>query len=126
MIRPVGLNASKKDTLNLKSKGKLFAAYIELPEGYDVADIDISTLLLNDTVPAEPSPTEIGDYDSDGIADLMVKFDRQEVIDELEWDWTVVYSEEITITLNLNDGTAGEGSDTIKVLPEENKGKRAG
>ncbi len=114
------------DTLNKNSKGKWITCYIELPEGYDVADIDISTLLLNDTVPAEPSPTEIGDYDSDGIADLMVKFDRQKVIDKLEWDWTMVYSEEITITLNLNDGTAGEGSDTIKVLPEENKGKGKG
>jgi hypothetical protein len=53
----------------------------------------------------------------------MVKFDRQVVIDELEWDWTTVHSEEITITLNLDDGTAAEGRDTSKVLPKEAKGK---
>ena len=53
----------------------------------------------------------------------MVKFDRQEVIDELEWDWGTTYSDELTITLNLTDGTAAEGSDTIKVLAKEDKGK---
>ena len=103
------------NTLNLNSKGKWITAYIELPEGYDVADINIDTVLLDDTVPAEPAPAKIGDYDADGIGDLMVKFDRQEVIEELEWDWGTTYSDEITITLNLDDGTTAEGSDTIKI-----------
>ena len=103
------------NTLNLNSKGRWITAYIELPEGYDVADIDIDTVLLDDTVLAEPAPAKIGDYDADGIGDLMVKFDRQEVIDELEWDWGTTYSDEITITLNLDDGTTAEGSDTIKI-----------
>lgn len=111
------------DTLNLKSNGKWITCYIELPEDNDVADIDVSTVMLENTVYAEPSPTEIGDYDSDGIADLMVKFDRQEVIEELDWEWGTTYSEEIIINLNLNDGTAAEGSDTIKVLPKEDKEK---
>ncbi|MFC1991054.1 hypothetical protein ACFLU9_02770, partial [Chloroflexota bacterium] len=111
------------NTLNLKSKGNWITAYIELPEGYDVADIDIGTVLLDDTVPAETALTNIGDYDADGIGDLMVKFDRQEVIDELEWDWGTTYSDEITITLNLDDGTTAEGSDTIKILAKEDKGK---
>ncbi len=31
-------------------------------------------------VSAQLSPVEIGDHDSDGIADWTVKFDRQEVI----------------------------------------------
>ena len=116
------------NTLNLNSKGKWITAYIELPEGYNVVDIDVDTVLLNGTVPAEAKPTEIGDYDGDGITDLMVKFDRQDVIDELideldEWDWGTTYSDEITITLNLDDGTAAEGSDTIKILAKEDKGK---
>ena len=114
------------DTLNLNSKGKWITCYIELPEGYDVNDIDIDTILLEDLIQAEDSPTNVGDHDVDGIPDLMVKFDRQQMIDELEWDWGMVYTDELTITLNLNDGTAAEGSDNIKVLAKEDKGKGKG
>ncbi len=71
------------DTLNLKSKGKWVTVYIELSEGFDVEDIDIDTLEL-EGIPAEDSPTEIGDYDDDGIPDLMVKFDRKALIEHLE------------------------------------------
>ncbi len=67
------------DTLNLKSKGKHVTTYIELPPGYDVTQIDISSIRLNDTVPVLAKPTQIGDYDKDGVLDLMVKFDRAAV-----------------------------------------------
>jgi hypothetical protein len=72
------------DTLNLKSKGGYITAYIELPRPFSVRDIDITTVKLNDIVPAESKPVEIGDYDSDGIQDLMVKFDRRAVQDLLD------------------------------------------
>jgi hypothetical protein len=68
------------NTLNLKSKGSFTTVYIELPEGYDVSQIDVSSILLNSTVPALAMPTKIGDYDGDGIPDLMVKFDRASVV----------------------------------------------
>ena len=44
------------DTLNVKSKGKWITAYIELPEGYDVNDIDINTVKLqyNDSTVEAP------------------------------------------------------------------------
>ncbi|MCD6578102.1 T9SS type A sorting domain-containing protein, partial [bacterium] len=71
------------DTLNLQSEGKPVTVYIELPNEYDVNDINISTLLLNDQVYALASPTEIGDHNSNGIPDLMVKFDRKSVEDIL-------------------------------------------
>jgi len=100
------------DTLNLKSQGKWITCYIELPEGYNVADIDVSTVKLNDIVPAEAEPTSIGDYDSDGIADLMVKFNMSSVQSILEPGDSV----EITVTGELNDGTTFEGSDTIRVI----------
>ena len=45
------------NTLNLKSKGKWITAYIELPEGYSVENIDLSTVLLNNEIPAEEKPT---------------------------------------------------------------------
>jgi hypothetical protein len=69
------------NTLNLKSKGQWITCHIEFcdPVGYDVADIDISSLRLNGVVPAEPRPTAIGDGNSNGIPDLMVKFDRAAV-----------------------------------------------
>lgn len=63
------------DTLNLQSKGKVVTVYIELPLGFNVSDIDPSSIRLNGTTPALAKPTSIGDYDSDGTADLMVKFD---------------------------------------------------
>jgi len=68
------------ETLSLHSFGRWIKAYIELPEGYDVSDIEISTVTLNNDVPAELHPTKVGDYDNDGIPDLMVKFSRIEAM----------------------------------------------
>jgi len=67
------------DTLNLKSKGQFVTVYIELPGGFDANQIDISSILLNDSVPALSKPVAIGDHDKDGTADLMVKFERNKV-----------------------------------------------
>jgi len=100
------------DTLNLKSKGKWITCYIELPEGYDVADIDVSTIILDGQVPAESKPTAIADYDSDGIADLMVKFSRSAVQGIIGTAEQV----ELTVTGELSDGTLFEGKDTIRVI----------
>jgi len=101
------------DTLNLRSKGKWITAYIELPEGYDVNDIDISTIKLNDDVEAELKPTAVGDYDNDGIPDLMIKFDRQKVI-QLIGDSSETAT--LTITGKLYDGTPFEASDDITTI----------
>ena len=100
------------DTLNLNSGGNWITCYIELLDGYGVADIDIGTILLNDVVPAEDHPTEIGDYDNNGIPDLMVKFDRQAVQDILGVGNNVA----ITVTGELTDGTRFDGTDYIKVI----------
>lgn len=78
------------DTLNLESRGRWVTAYIEPPEGYHPEGIEISTVRISDVdgnpadIPAEERPTEIGDYDDDGIPDLMVKFDRSEVQHAIE------------------------------------------
>jgi hypothetical protein len=69
----------KPDTLNLKSQGKWITAYIELPLPYNVNNIVVSSIKMNNVVSAAVKPTEIGDYDGDGVADLMVKFDRSAV-----------------------------------------------
>jgi len=105
------------DTLNLQSKGEWITCYIELAEGYDVDDIDVGTVMLNDQVQAESHPTEIGDYDNDDISDLMVKFDRSAVQGILQVGDEV----EITVTGELNDETPFEGIDTIRVIDKGGK-----
>jgi outer membrane protein assembly factor BamB len=106
------------DTLNLKSRDKWITAYIELPDGYDVADIDVGTVTLEGTIAAEDHPTELGDYDDDGTTDLMVKFDRQALIEYLDG---TIGEVALTVSGELSDGTLFEGSDTITVI---NPGKK--
>jgi len=103
------------DVLNLKSKGNWITSYIELPEGYAAENIDVSTVTLEGTIPAESSPTQVGDHDDDGIPDLMVKFDRQTLIGYLGES-----TGEVTLTLTGDvDGKPFEGSDTIIVIGKE-------
>ena len=98
------------DTLNLRSKGKWITAYIELPEGYAASDIDITTVLLNDVIQAEPKPVAIGDSNRNGINDLMVKFDRMLVLEIL----TSAEKVEITISGEVA-GIVFEGTDIVRV-----------
>ena len=128
-LAPEGISASidmDPNTLNLRSKGNWITGYIELPKGYDVAGVDVSTVMLNETIQADASaPTCIGDYDSDGVADLMVKFDRaqlaQYVLDHasLTGQFTTVA---LTVTGELDDGTPFIGSDTIRIIYPVQKG----
>ena len=107
------------DGLNLKSKCKWLTSYIELPEGYNVNDIDTTTIALNNTVTAEPEPVVVGDYDNDGVASLMLKFNLTKVIAYI-CDHVDLRRRYITVTLTvrgyLNDGTLFQGSDTIKAI----------
>ena len=100
------------DTLNLKSRGKYVTTYIELPRGYDINDIDSESIELNSQVPVETKPIEIGDYDSNGIPDLMVKFNQSAVQNILEVGDEV----KLTLTGRLFDGTQFEGTDSIRVI----------
>lgn len=101
------------EVLNLKSKGKLVTVYIELPEGYRADEIDGSTVLLGSeygTVKAELHPSSVGDYDADGVPDLMVKFSRsatQAILAE--------GSQAITVA---GDGSwfSFQGTDTIEAI----------
>ncbi len=118
------------DTLNLKSNGNWVTAYIELPEPYDVNEIAIGSIKLtaaeNEFVVDPADPTAIGDYDDDGIPDLMVKFDRAAIVDWLNVG--DVNNEEAGIAdeleLKITGEVAGfyfEGSDTIKVIGTRKK-----
>jgi hypothetical protein len=68
-------------TLNLKSKGRVVTAFIELPAAFNPGDLDPTSLLLDGALPALMPPTpKLGDADADGVRDLMVKFGRPELI----------------------------------------------
>jgi len=106
------------NALNLRSKGGWITAYIELPEGYDVNDIDVSTVRLNDAFSVDTdAPANIWDYDGDGVLDLMVKFNRTELISYLYSVLEIrLKTVALTISGQLVDGTSFEGSDVIRAI----------
>lgn len=108
------------DTLNQMSKGRLVTAYMELPMGYNLSDIDLSSIRLNNTIPIDPSALiTIGDYNGNGIPDMMMKFSRRAITAlTIRAIGTPARSSTITliITGKLKDGTLFQGSYTIKII----------
>lgn len=116
------------DTLNIKSGGEWITAYIEPLDPFNVSDIDISTVFLENVIPAESDSKygfvkdpEIKDRDGNGIPELMVKFDRYTVVNYI---LSIMIHEsplpktsiELTVSGKLYDGTPFEGSDWITVI----------
>jgi hypothetical protein len=107
------------NTLNRKSKGKWVTAYIELPQGSEVGEINVSTVAITEVneetidtpIYAALKPFAIGDHDADGVMDLMVKFDRKTLIQLVSPGNCV-----LTVTGQLNGGTPFTGNDSIKVI----------
>ncbi len=113
-VEPILLNVDfAPDTVDMHSKGKYLTAYIELVEGYDPSLIDIQTVMLSvdghSALYANPDKSSVGDYDEDGIPDLMVKFDRQALQATLLPGLT-----EITL-YGAADGEFFQGVDTVLV-----------
>jgi len=112
------------DTLNLKSSGRVITCYIELPTN-DVTQVDVATVQLADGPLALIDPSNVDDYDEDGNPDIMVKFDRQQVIDYILQNEIEDGQElELTVQGKIYDGTKFEGSDVIRVLKKENGKKK--
>jgi hypothetical protein len=106
-VHAVDINPNK---INLKRNAKMVTVFIELPDGYNVADIDISTIKLEKAIYAEAHPFSLGDYDNDNIPDLMVKFDARALSEYL--DGTIG---EVILSINgeFYDGSLFEGNDII-------------
>ena len=69
------------DVICVRSKGRWITCYIELPSTFDISLVNASTICINSTISIDPeAPIKIGDFNENGIKDLMVKFDRQEFI----------------------------------------------
>jgi hypothetical protein len=110
-LLPLAPEKIDPDTLNKSSNGTWVVVYIELPAGYNVTDIDISSIKLEGTVLAETWPYAIGDHDKDGISDLMVKFKRSDVIKLLP------LGESVPVHVTGKAGTTTfEGVDVIRVM----------
>jgi hypothetical protein len=130
------------NTLNLKSKEKWITAYIELPEGYVVEKIvedddeeennvdwdnyrsliDISTIKLNGQVSAVSDSKygfvkdqELEDRDENGLPELMVKFNKAELMGILETGDAVPLSVTGKVSYN-NELIDFEGTDTVRVI----------
>ncbi len=100
--------------LNMRSMGKWVTVYIELPDAYSVRDIRLDSVVLNGRFPVT-GPSEILDSDSDGVQELMVKFDRGKLFRVTEVDTKELVT--MTVSGSMLDGTPFEGSDDIMLLP---------
>lgn len=103
------------NTLDIKNENGLATVYMELPAGYDVNMIDVKTVKLNNIAALE-KPASIGDYDNDGVPDLMIKFDRSTIIKTLPFQDDAAL---ITVTGNMlhNDlFLFFKGEDVVKLL----------
>lgn len=103
------------DTFNIKSGNGKATVYIELSDGFDVGTIDMTTIKLNGVAALE-KPTSVGDYDNDGIPNLMVKFDRSTIIKTLPQEGD---SATIAITgkaIHKGNRLSFKGEDTIKIV----------
>lgn len=73
---PIGFDFTP-NTLNLNSQGLWVTGFLEPPAPFAAGDIDVASIRLNGTVPVDPAaPTALNDHNGNGIADLMVKFNR--------------------------------------------------
>ena len=100
----------KPDTLNLGSQGEWITVYAVIETEYDENDIIIESVMLEDVIPAI--------WDEVNGTQLMVKFDRGQVIDYLQG---YQEGEEVILTVSgeFRDGVRFTGKDTIKVVDNE-------
>lgn len=104
--------------LNLRSKGRWITGYIKLPGNYTSADIDLSTIKLNNSITADPKQHDMKNHHNRKAAAIIVKFNRAQVINLIlktlgtEHIWTV----KLTVTGKLRDGNFFEATAVIRII----------
>jgi photosystem II stability/assembly factor-like uncharacterized protein len=101
--------------LSSRNRGNYITCYIEFPPDHPVSEIDVSTVKLNGSIPADPDSFSLGDYDGDGIADLMVNFERWRATKRLS-RWQMPGGIIELLVTGEMDGFPFEGKDTVGVV----------
>jgi hypothetical protein len=105
----------KPDKFNSKSEGVPVTVYIEFPAGYDINLINVDETHLKYSgwwVPAT-TPTEVNDYDNDGVRDRMVKFSKQDFITALQGATGNI---SVIVDGQLVNGTEFYGTEAVQVM----------
>jgi len=103
------------NTLNLGNMARYVTAFIEFPEGYNLSDVNASSVMMNNTVSVAPETTSIGDYDNNTIPDLMVEFNRTAVSEFILSEGLTTGNVTLTVTGKLNNGNPFQGGAVIRV-----------
>lgn len=110
----------KPESLQKRSHGPSVLAFIELPTGFDVADIAVATVRIcpgtdpcgTGGVPA--TNPKVGDVDGDGVPDLKVQFDRASVIAMVA---SIPTPAVVTFTVSgFVGGSTFAGRDTVRLV----------
>ncbi|MGQ9531064.1 MAG: DUF4114 domain-containing protein [Candidatus Bathycorpusculaceae bacterium] len=105
-------------TLNLKSKGRWITAIVRLPKNYNVSDVDVSSIMLNGTVPADQRHYEICEC----LNLIVLKFNGTAVIEMIKesLNETLCKKKFVKVSLTLTgrflDGIPFQGTDKIRVV----------
>jgi hypothetical protein len=120
-LTPVNVNVCYcPKTLNLKSKGRWITALIRLPKEYRAEDVNISSIMLNGTVPADLKHYKV--YDCGDLHLLVIKFNRKAVIELIRSslknaDCKKKFLEvSLTITGEFLNGIPFQGTNKIRVI----------
>jgi hypothetical protein len=98
------------DVIQLASRAPWLVAHLE-PIGFEAADIDLPTVVMEGSVFAASKFAVIGDFNANGIPELMVKF-RRDALDPL----LTLGSNSLEITGTLKTGEHFSGTGDVRVL----------
>jgi len=110
----------KPESLQKRSHGPAVLAFIELPPGFDVADIAVPTVRV--CLGTDPCGTggvpamnpKVDDADADGVPDLKVQFDRASVVALVA---SIPAPTVVTLTISgFVGGSTFAGSDTVRLV----------
>ena len=109
---------------NVKNKGEWIGA--RAIEAQDLGSVNVSTIMLNGTVGfagVDFAPLAVGDYDGNGIPDLIVCFNRTVVSNYILSKGITVGNVTLTVTGKLDDETLFEDSMVVGVrMPGDSNG----